>query len=173
LQGVSQSFSAQTDADATYVWFHFLSKTCHMSHGQIVHLPEPGSLSNHIQEDHLRAQRQSQANFTWLKPGFVLRIRNPPNLLAMPVRTTSSSSESTLTPASIHSEVEMFCFGAPTSIRDRFQKFKSTASCEDILLDPYVLLEIVISEMHKEMDRTGWKIADVFSEIETVSNGNA
>ncbi|KAJ4369723.1 hypothetical protein N0V83_005486 [Neocucurbitaria cava] len=67
----------------------------------------------------------------------------------------------------------MFCFGAPVTIRDRFQKLKSVATCDDLLQDPYALLEIVLEEMYKVMDQTGWVISDIFGAIETQSLGMA
>jgi hypothetical protein len=172
LQGVSQSFSAQKDTDATYIWFHMLSKTCQISDGHIVHVSGQEDSNNHQQEDRLRAQRQSQADFTWLKPGFVLKIRNQSSSPLLPSRSTTSSSESTLHSTSAQPEVEMFCFGAPVAIRDRFQRLKQTATCEELLLDPYVFLEIIISEMYKGMDQTGWMIANIFGKIETVSRSD-
>jgi hypothetical protein len=66
-------------------------------------------------------------------------------------------------------EVDMFCFGAPLTLRDRFRKLKNATSCKDILSDPYILLEVVLSDMHKVMDQTGWAVADIFGKIEAVS----
>ena len=173
LQGVSQSFSAQKDADASYVWFHFLCKDIAMSDGRIVHVQGPEDVNSCQREDRHHAQRQSQANFTWLKPGFVLRIRNQPSSPSLPSRTTTSSSISTLIPTSVQPEVELFCFGAPVTLRDRFRKLKDTASCDDLLQDPYVLLEVILDEMYKVLDRTCWTISDIFGTIETVCSVGA
>jgi hypothetical protein len=159
LQGVSQSFSAQKDAEATYVFFHLLVKDVAILDGRIVE-----GLKQVV-----NGQRQSQANFTWLKPGFVLRIRNEANLLHPPSGTTTLSNESMLTSTAAQPMVEMFCFGAPVTVRDRFQKLKDTATGKDLLLDPYVLLEIVLGEMYKVMDQKAWAIADIFGKIEKVS----
>jgi Mg2+ and Co2+ transporter CorA len=164
LQGVSQSFSVQKDAKATCIFFHLLVKDVAISNGRIVHIEGP--------EDSASTETQSQANFTWLKPGFVLRIRDESTLPQPPNRATSSSSESTLNSTATCPMVELFCFGAPVTIRDRFQKLKDTATCKDILLDPYILLEIVLGEMYKVMDQTGWAISDIFGRIEQASGIN-
>jgi Mg2+ and Co2+ transporter CorA len=164
LQGVSQSFSVQRDDKATCVFFHLLVKDVAISDGRIVHIKGPEHIAS--------VDTQSQANFTWLKPGFVLKIRNEPRTPQPPNRSTSSSSESTLTSTATNPIVEMFCFGAPMTIRDRFQKLKDVATCEDLLLDPYILLEIVLSEMYKVMDQTGWAISDIFGRIEKASAMN-
>jgi hypothetical protein len=170
LQGISQSFSVQTDAESTTVFFHLLVKDVAISDGRIIHVEGPQETANDLPP---QSQSQSQANFTWLKSGFVLKIRNESNLTQPPSRTASSSSESTLSPASTPPKVDMFCFGAPVALRDRFQKLKRNASCEDILLDPYVLLEMVLHEMYKVMDQTGWAIANIFGKIETASHSNS
>jgi hypothetical protein len=163
LQGVSQSFSVQKETDTTTVFFHLLVKDVAISGGRIIHVEG----AKQIASDPL-PQDQSQANFTWLKSGFVLRIRHELNNMPYPSRTSSSSSESTLFSASAPPFVELFCFGAPITLRDRFQKLKSIASSDDILLDPYVLLEIVLNEMYKLMDQTGWAIANIFGKMESV-----
>lgn len=168
MQGVSQSFSARREAEGRCIWFHLLCKDIATSNGQIIHLPghENGDRQS---KDRLLAQNQSQANFTWLKPGFVLRIRGKMGSPPQPIRTTTSSSDSTLmTVTDKQPEVELFCFGAPVTLRDRFRKLKDIATCDELLQDPYVLLEVVMSEMYKVMDRTGWAIADIFGKIETV-----
>ncbi|KAH8712192.1 hypothetical protein GQ44DRAFT_811700 [Phaeosphaeriaceae sp. PMI808] len=167
LQGVSQSFAVQKDANATYVWFHFLCKDIAISNGQVTHVRGPEDVKHCLEEDRLEAQRQSHANFTWMKPGFLLRIQNPPSSPPPPSRTSTSTSEKTLHSTSVQPEVEMFCFGAPVTIRDRFQSLKEKATCEDLLQDPYIFLEVVLSEMYKIMDKTGWAISDIFGKIET------
>ncbi|KAF2028560.1 hypothetical protein EK21DRAFT_69463 [Setomelanomma holmii] len=168
LQGVSQSFSVQKGAEATYVWFHFLCKDVALSDGRIVPHPVSRDGQDSTPGDIMPAPNESQANFSWLKPGFVLRVLNGPQTSSpsLPSRTTTSSSSSTLIATSVQLELELFCFGAPTSTRDRFQKLIDMASCEDILDDPYILLEIVLHEMYKVLDRTGWIVADIFGEIE-------
>lgn len=171
LQGVSQSFSVQKDTESTYVWFHFLVKDIAVSNGRIVHNMASRESDNGNVGESSSAQNQSQANFTWLKPGFVLRLRHrlQPSSPPLPSRSTTASSGSTLIPNSIQPDVELFCFGAPTSIRDRFQKLMDNASCEDLLEDPYIFLDVIIHEMYKVLDRTGWTISDIFGKIETVS----
>jgi hypothetical protein len=162
MQNLSQSFAVQQDVDGTtYVWFHFLCKEVAVSNGQIVHLPE-----NENDPRRQRAQQQSQANFTWLKTGFVLKIKGQRS--PVPTRTRTSSSDATLTVASTRPRIELFCFGAPHSLRDRFQKMKDVAICDDLLQDPYALLEIVLEEMYKVLDHTGWAVSDVFGQMEMV-----
>ncbi|KAF2129100.1 hypothetical protein P153DRAFT_341599 [Dothidotthia symphoricarpi CBS 119687] len=169
LQNVSQSFGARKDMDGTTnVWFHMLCKDVKIDEGRIVHQQRPGET-----DSRQKAQKQSQANFFWTKPGFVLKIKSQRSMTPVPNRTTTSSSDSTLAVTPSRSRVELFCFGAPITLRDRFQKFKGLATCDDLLQDPYVLLEIVLEEMYKVLDATGWAIADVFGHIETRTFGMA
>jgi hypothetical protein len=169
LQGVSQSFFAQKVADSTCIFTHVLMKDVVISDGRIVNDWGREQVAERTQDAH--SLSQSQANFSWLKAGFVLRIQDQKSSLPMPMssRARTSSSQSTLISASMHPIVEMFCFGAPVTVRARLQKLKACATCEDILLDPYVLLEVVFGEMFKVMDQTGWAISDIFGKVEKVS----
>jgi hypothetical protein len=65
--------------------------------------------------------------------------------------------------------VELFCFGAPVALRDRFQKMVGVAICDDLLQDPYALLEIVLEEMYKVLDLSGWTVSTIFGDMERVS----
>lgn len=169
-QDVSQSFAAQKDIDGTlYIWFHFLCKTVSVKGNRIVHQREAMQDSTAIDRLRIRAQDQSQADFTWLKPGFVLKVKKQPSLPRMPIRTRTSSSDATMAPVSVEPSVELLCFGAPESLGDRFRKLARVAICDDILQDPYVLLEVVLEEMYKVLDRTGWDISHIFGDIEKVS----
>ena len=170
LQNISQSFAAQKDIDGTtYVWFHFLCKTVSLKAGKIAHQQNFAEEDNDVGRARAEAQLQSQADFTWLKPGFVLRVRKRQSLQTMHSRARTSSSDATMTLASAEPKVELFCFGAPASLGDRFRKLKDVAICDDLLQDPYVLLEVVLEEMYKILDSAGWTISTVFGNMETVS----
>ena len=136
---------------------------------RIVHQQEATRDSTRLDRRHINAEDQSQADFSWLKPGFVLKVKKQPSLPRMPSRTRTSSSDATMAPASVEPSVKLFCFGAPRSLGDRFRKLASVAICDDIVQDPNILLEVVLEEMYKVLDRTGWDISRVFGDIETVS----
>lgn len=72
--------------------------------------------------------------------------------------------------SSAESRVELFCFGAPATFCERFRKLKDVAICDDLMQDPYVLLEVVLEEMYKILDQTGWKISNIFGNLETVNH---
>ncbi|KAF2855237.1 hypothetical protein T440DRAFT_486207 [Plenodomus tracheiphilus IPT5] len=164
LQGISQSFGAYHDADgAACVWFHILCKDLAVDQNRIVH---PQDNAHNPDESRIAAQRQSHANFTWLKPGFVLKTRDPGT--PRPLKTSPSTSDVTLSTPSGKAQVELFCFGAPTTFRDRFRKLITTTTSEDLIEDPYILLDIVFEEMYKVLDRTAWVVGNIFGGIETV-----
>ena len=97
-----------------------------------------------------------------------LKVRKQPSLPRMPSRTRTSSSDATMASASVEPSVELFCFGAPKSLGDQFSKLARVAICDDIVQDPYILLEAVLEEMYKVLDRTGWDVSQIFGNIETV-----
>ncbi|ORY04877.1 hypothetical protein BCR34DRAFT_463745, partial [Clohesyomyces aquaticus] len=196
LQHVSQSFCARKDEYGTqYTWFHLLTKDIAVSKDdkprRIVHVaknekdqdikkrsqPRYKAKSPTDEEVGMRAQRMSQANFNWIKPGFVLKIgqritdlpqSQSPKIPQGPQRRgTSATIESGTTLAPEDRSVTLFCFGAPRSLADRFKKVQESASTEDLIKDPYILLEIVMEEMYKLMDGFGWEVGDIFGGVET------
>jgi hypothetical protein len=155
------------DVDGTtYVWFHFLCKDVTAANGRIVHVSE-----GERDARRRRAQHQSHANFAWLKPGFVLKIKGQHGP-GMPGRTRTSSSDATMAVALTRPRVELFCFGAPVALRDRFQNMMGVVICDDLLQDPYVLLEIVLEEMYKVLDSSGWTVSQIFGDMEMVINSD-
>lgn len=148
------------------VWFHLLCKDVAVEGNRIVNATANEENTDSQDDIRIAAQQQSQANFSWLKPGFVLKMRKPGT--SQPLRTNSSSSDSTLATPSTYAQVELFCFGAPSTVRDRFRKLMTVASSDDLIQDPYLLLEIVFEEMYKVLDRAGWVVGNIFGTIETV-----
>jgi hypothetical protein len=169
LQGVSQSFAAREDADGTtFVWFHFLCKTLAIVDKKIVHINSPQDEETSGLKIRHMAQSQPHANFSWIKPGFVLKIREQNATSPKATRKSSSHSDDTLEPTPVQPIVELFCFGAPNTFQNRFRTLIDTATCEDLVRDPYVLLEVAFEEMYKVLDWTGWNLGDIFGPMETV-----
>ncbi|KAI4679298.1 uncharacterized protein J4E84_008326 [Alternaria hordeiaustralica] len=169
LRDVSQSFAACEDADGTtWIWFHLLCKTLAVIDNKIA--PGPGFVEAEGKEAKSRqaARAQSQANFSWIKTGIVLKIRKQSDDPPPPVRTSSSDSDKTLAPTPTKAAVELICFGAPSTLRDRIRALTKTTSCEVLLEDPHMLLELVFEEMYKLLDWTAWAVSDTFGPLETV-----
>ncbi|KAH9883066.1 hypothetical protein J1614_000434 [Plenodomus biglobosus] len=163
LQGVSQSFGVYNDTDGTTcVWFHILCKDIRVDQNQIVH---PQDNADNQDATRIAAQRQSHANFTWLKPGFVLKIRD--SGVPKPHSASPSTSDTTLATPYTQAQVELFCFGSPITLRDRFRKLIDVATGKELIQDPYILLDIVFEEMYKLLDRSCWVVGNIFGHIET------
>jgi len=174
LRDVSQSFAAREDADGTtWIWFHLLCKTLAVIDNKIA--PGPGFVEAEGKEAKSRqaARAQSQANFSWIKTGIVLKIRKQSDDPPQPVRTSSSDSDKTLAPTPTKAAVELICFGAPSTLRDRIRALTKTTSCEALLEDPHMLLELVFEEMYKLLDWTAWAVSDTFGPLETQTLGIA
>ncbi|KAI4682931.1 hypothetical protein J4E81_009555 [Alternaria sp. BMP 2799] len=174
LRDVSQSFAAREDADGTtWIWFHLLCKTSAVIDNKIA--PGPGFVEAEGKEAKSRqaARAQSQANFSWIKTGIVLKIRKQSDDPPPPVRTSSSDSDKTLAPTPTKAAVELICFGAPSTLRDRIRALTKTTSCEALLEDPHMLLELVFEEMYKLLDWTAWAVSDTFGPLETQTLGIA
>jgi len=174
LRDVSQSFAAREDADGTtWIWFHLLCKTLAVIDNKIA--PGPGFVEAEGKEAKSRqaAGAQSQANFSWIKTGIVLKIRKQSDDPPPPVRTSSSDSDKTLAPTPTKAAVELICFGAPSTLRDRIRALTKTTSCEALLEDPHMLLELVFEEMYKLLDWTAWAVSDTFGPLETQTLGIA
>ncbi|KAI4620770.1 uncharacterized protein J4E87_007098 [Alternaria ethzedia] len=174
LRDVSQSFAAREDADGTtWIWFHLLCKTLAVIDNKIA--PGPGFVEAEGKEAKSRqaARAQSQANFSWIKTGIVLKIRKQSDDPPPPVRTSSSDSDKTLAPTPTKAAVELICFGAPSTLRDRIRALTKTTSCEALLEDPHMLLDLVFEEMYKLLDWTAWAVSDTFGPLETQTLGIA
>jgi len=155
LQDVSQSFGVRQDDDGTeFVWFHLPMKDVALSKdGHSIVDP-----SNIL---------QSQANFDWIKPGFVLKIENPSAALSQQGQSNNNQNATTLAPRI--TRVTLLCFGAPSLLYERLIRLRDVTTAEDLKADPYILLDKALEVMFKLMDKVGWTLADVFGNIETVS----
>lgn len=151
-----------------FVWFHFLCKTLAIVDSKIVHIRGPEDEEASEMELRNMAQGQSHANFGWIKPGFVLKIRKQSSKSGQPTRTSTSDSDDTLTSIPALPVVELFCFGAPITFQSRFRALIGMATCDDLVRDPYILLEMTFEEMYKVLDWTSWNVSDIFGPTETV-----
>ena len=145
-------------------WFHFLCKNINTiyENGVLkIHNPPPSL------EQSGKIPRQSQADFSWIRAGFMLKseqLKRQPN----PRNKSRSSSSSTRT--HVNDSVTLICFGAPHSLVDRFENLVKDSGCEDALQDPYVLFDLVLDELYKLVDDITWRLSEIFGKIESVRN---
>lgn len=88
--------------------------------------------------------RPANSDFSYVRSGFFLR--------------TEKGGESTLA-----------CFGAPHAVRSRLERFLDARAWEDVAVEPYVLLDLVLDGLYREVDENVWNIADVLGPLEYVS----
>ncbi|OCK95889.1 uncharacterized protein K441DRAFT_704722 [Cenococcum geophilum 1.58] len=163
IQSVTQSFGTRMDENGTQCsWLHFLCKNINTiyENGVLKIQNPPPSL-----EQSGKIPQQSQADFSWIRAGFMLKSEqlkrqpNPGN------KSTSSSSSSTRT--HVNNSVTLICFGAPRSLVDRFENLAEDSGCEDALQDPYVLFDLVLDELYKLVDDIAWRLSEIFGKIES------
>lgn len=86
-----------------------------------------------------------QADYSYVRSGFFLR--------------TASGGGTTLT-----------CFGASPHVESRLRRFIArSASHNNAITEPYVLLDIVLDGLFHDVDDNVWKMNDVFGTFEHVS----
>ena len=180
LRGISQSFGAQTDLDGTdYAWFHLLAKDVAVEriNGELrIVEGRPRARGHNSSAVLLEAPEapyapkiaQSQANFMWMKPGFVLKIQKDHGNGAASARNPGGIAPTVRKSNPSPIRVTLICFGAPTTFLNRFETLKETVPCDNLIEDPYCLLEIVLDEMWQLMHKAGWLVADIFGGIESV-----
>ena len=162
LRDVSQSFAACEDVNDTLcIWFHLLCKTLIEGRGK-------GAVYDSEAKTQKAAKARSEADFSWIKPGIVMKIRKQPKTTPKPVRTSTSNSDDTLVDAPVKPKVELVCFGAPNTLHDRLRTIAVATTCDELLDDPYMLLAIIFEDMFKILDCTAWAVADKFGRLETV-----
>jgi hypothetical protein len=97
-----------------------------------------------------RADGLRQADFTWVRSAYCLKTK--------PGMKTSSCSEATL-----------MVFGGEKLLWEKLDVLASSTPCQDILEDPYCLLNIVFEVLYSRIDNLAWDLATVYSQEEEVS----
>lgn len=92
----------------------------------------------------MHRRRPANTDFSYVRSGFFLR--------------TEASGESTLV-----------CFGAPLTVRTRIEQFLDARAWGDVAVEPYVLLDLVLDGLYREIDENVWNIADVLGPLEHVT----
>lgn len=145
VDSVSHSLGTHTDPDrGSCLWFHFLCKHVHV----VKTTPTP-SIMYHPGADltkrngwfEMHRPRPANTDFSYVRAGFFLR--------------TEKSGEVTLV-----------CFGAPITVRSRMEKFLDARAWGDVAVEPYVLLDLVLEGLYREVDENVWNIADVLGPLE-------
>jgi len=122
-------------------WFHFLCKN--------VPVEDFDGVKHIVNKNKRDAKDLSQADFTWVRSAYCLKTKPPTQ--------TSSCSETTL-----------IVFGGEMLLWEKFDALASSTSCQEILEDPYCLMDIVFEILYARIDRLAWDLARVYSQEEEV-----
>ncbi|KAK6348033.1 hypothetical protein TWF718_005853 [Orbilia javanica] len=152
VQTVCHSFGSQTlESGARFSWFHFLCKNLSIDRsGPFPEIRNRVPISSVLNEgeaignyDRQTVVELPQADYSWLRSGFVLRIEPAGN------------------------GATLVCFGATPYVRRRLEAWITSKSWLAVTGEPYALFDLVVDGLFSEVDATTWKMADVFRPIET------
>ncbi|RYP11974.1 hypothetical protein DL767_011543 [Monosporascus sp. MG133] len=150
VHSVSHSFGAIPDQGGTNTWFHFLCKNISISNDsgngpEVVYSRGANPLAR-ASPNH---NPLPQADYSYLRSGFFLR--------------TTADAGTTLA-----------CFGASPQVRARLQGFIAHSSRNDAIAEPYLLLDLIIDGLFKDVDDNVLNMGTVFGALEhltlTLSN---
>jgi Mg2+ and Co2+ transporter CorA len=161
IQSVAHSFGTRAGLDGSEsAWFHFLCKN----------ITTARSLSNteHVEiKDYIRFNEkdQSQADYSWIRAGFYLKI-DPPPVKADATTQQVNSSEPTEKNAKDTGSATLICFGASDALVNRFKRLLKHPDWNDAVEDPYILFDIILDELYLQVDGIAWTLQEVFSGTE-------
>jgi hypothetical protein len=98
-----------------------------------------------------RADGLLHADFTWVRSAYCLKTK--------PGTKTSSFCE-----------VILIVFGGELLLWEKFNALASATPCQDILQDPYCLLNTVFEVLYARIDKLAWDLGSVYSQEEEVSS---
>ncbi|KAJ2979196.1 hypothetical protein NUW58_g7265 [Xylaria curta] len=144
VKSVSHSFGAISDSSSTRTWFHFLCKNI-----SIVQEPgtspriayNAGADAGSRRYGHPGRPPLPQADYSWLRSGYFLR--------------TYENGCTTLA-----------CFGATLRVREQFEAFVRGDSVGDAIAEPYILLDLILDGLWREVDQQVWNMNDVLGPLE-------
>ncbi|PNY27519.1 Uncharacterized protein TCAP_02556 [Tolypocladium capitatum] len=137
LQSVAHSFSRRTDADGCCSWFSFLYKNISIKQGHD-NLPEVDQQAPSFGHG---ASTLPQADYSWLVSSFFLRVHDD-------------------------GRVVLVCFGAPPEVRRRIEGFLDSGKWHHVKTNPYVLFDLVLEGLYKEVDEMVWNMNTIFGPLE-------
>jgi hypothetical protein len=91
----------------------------------------------------------SQSDHGWNRAGFFLTWPPSRGHLASP-------------------RITLICFGAPPSLRQRFENIVLPSKWQEALSDPYCLFVAVLNDLFLQVDGILWSLASVFRRMELV-----
>jgi hypothetical protein len=94
--------------------------------------------------------RASVANSSWIMSDYILHVR----------RSQHSGGPNT------DRSVTLLCFGAPPAVIQCFRQLESNANWQNIYQEPFLVFDMIYTELFLLVDKVAWALADVFSPVE-------
>jgi len=152
LQSVARSCGSKANPDGSEcLWFHFLCKNITIEPN--LEKPDHVAIRNPVEK--YNTKEQSQADFSWIRAAFFLRVEGPKIDIANPNLTNKPTT--------------LLCFGASEALVQRFSKLQNRVEWREALDDPHVLLDIVLDELYLQLDGIAWNLSEVYGNTERVS----
>ena len=151
LQSVARSFGSKANPDGSEcLWFHSLCKNINIE----PNLDKPGhvTIKNPVEKSNVK--EQSQADFSWIRAAFFLRVEGPKIDITNPNLTNKPTT--------------LLCFGASEALKERFTNLQNRIEWKEALEDPHVLVDIVLDELYLQLDGISWKLSEVYGNTERV-----
>jgi hypothetical protein len=142
VQSVSHSFGSMRDAQGTCSWFHFLCKNIEVNLRGRHGQPEVDNRAARM--GFHPAESLPQADYSWHRSGFFLR------------RT-------------LQGNITLVCFGATPKVVFRLGEFIEARSWSNVAIEPYMLFDLILEGLYREVDATVWSMGTVFGPLEHVS----
>lgn len=161
---MSHSFGARSDSGGSYAWFHFLCKHIRLTTGpgNAVGIAYRNGADRAGMEARALAEQQHgtarrrllpkratepwqlpQADYSYLRSGFFLR--------------TAADGGTTLV-----------CFGATAGVRARIDEFVEAKTWKDVTSEPYILFDLVLEGLFRDVDQNCWNMNTIFGALEHV-----
>ncbi|KFA65379.1 hypothetical protein S40285_00530 [Stachybotrys chlorohalonatus IBT 40285] len=138
IQSVSHSFGRRTVESGCQSWFHFLCKNISIKYN-ISNMPEVEKTTAAALG--FPSSYLPQADYSWLRSGFFMHVGN-------------------------NGDVTLVCFGATAKVRKRLDDFISGCAWKDTSTDPYVLFDLVLEALYREVDEAVWNMNTIFGPLE-------
>lgn len=138
---MAHSFCHKTEtASSCCAWFHFLCKSISVKL-EAGQLPQVATQTPSFGRP---PPTLPNADYGWFRSSFFIR------------RDTNDC-------------VTLVCFAAMPSVRSRIGQFTESRSWDDVVVNPYILFDLVIEGLFFDVDKMVWNMNKIFGPMEHVS----
>ncbi|KAK5997561.1 Notoamide biosynthesis cluster M'-like protein [Cladobotryum mycophilum] len=136
-RSVSHSFGERSNENGFSAWFHFLCKN--------IDIKQEGNSPPEIDSQAASLEPNTsilpQADYSYQRSGFFLQGQND-------------------------GSATLVCFGPGPLVRKRLEDFVTSRAWEDVVVNPYILFDLVLEGLYGQVDDTVWNMRSVFGPLE-------